>query len=180
MDDKENIEKYWKNFRSQASMVVGYESAVIACTDFMDQYGQATTEDVEENAQGIRVVAHLIRKFEATEDYVSCAKLSRFQQGLEIPEGACEASDLPQFLSNFTTVLLHDVNCQGCWTVLEDNGMTIIQQLNIDTDEGIDGLALVEILHNYFLIRGEIGKCPFLKLLKNQLSETKQNQITKQ
>lgn len=178
MDDKEKIEKYWKNFRSQASMVVGYESAVIACTDFMDQYGQATTEDVEENADGIRVVAQLIRKFEATEDYDSCAKLSRFQNGLEIPEGACEASDLPQFLSNFTTILLHDENCQACWTVIEDNGMTAIQKLNTGTDGVIDGLALIKILHDYFQNKGEIGKCPLLKLLKNQLPETKHNQST--
>lgn len=102
------------------------------------------------------------------------------EQGLEIPEGACEASDLPPFLSNFTTVLLHDKNCQACWTVLEDNGMTAVQQLNGDTDEVIDGLELVEILYDYFLNKGEIGKCPLLKLMKNQLSETKQNEITKQ
>jgi hypothetical protein len=169
MNDKENAEKYWKDFRVQALMVVEYEIAAKACTDFIDQYARATTEDVDENADGIRVVAQLIRKFEAAEDYLSCAKLSRFQNGLEIPEGACEASDLPQFLSNFTTVLLHDENCRGCWTVLEDNGMAAIQQLNTNTDEVIKCLALVENLHEYFLKNGEIGKCPLLKALKDYL-----------
>jgi len=151
-------------------MVVEYEIAAKACTDFMDQYARATTEDVDENADGIRVVAHLIKRFEDSEDYDSCAKLYRFQNGLEIPEGACAASDLPQFLSNFTTVLLHDENCQGCWTVLEDNGITAIQQLNNNTDEVIDCLALVNLLHDYFLNKGEIGKCPLLKQIQGELS----------
>ncbi len=180
MNDKENTERYWKDFRVQAMMVLEYESAAKACTDFIDQYARATTEDVDENADGIRVVAHLIKRFEAAEDYDSCARLARFQNGLEIPEGACEASDLPQFLSNFTTVLLRDENCQGCWTVLEDNGIVAIKQLNDDSDEVIDGLALVEILHVYFLNNGEIGKCPLLKQMKIQLSEMKQNQTTNQ
>lgn len=171
MNDKENTERYWKDFRVQASMVVEYELAAKACTDFINQYARATTENVEENADGIRVVAQLIRKFEAAEDYDSCARLARFQNGLEIPEGACEASDLPQFLSNLTTVLLHDENCQGCWTVLEDNGITAIQQLNTNTDEVIDCLALVDILHDYFLYKGKIGKCPLLKLIKKDLIE---------
>ena len=170
MNDKENTERYWKDFRVQAMMVLEYESAAKACTDFIDQYARATTEDVDENADGIRVVAHLIKRFEAAEDYDSCAKLSRFQNGLEIPEGACDASDLPQFLSNFTSVLLHDENCQGCWTVLEDNRMTAIQNLNTGTDEVIDCLALVDILHDYFLYKGEIGKCLLLKQIQGELS----------
>ncbi len=69
MNDKDNTEKYWKDFRVQALMVVEYEIAAKACTDFINQYARATTEDVDENADGIRVVAQLIRKFEAAEDY---------------------------------------------------------------------------------------------------------------
>ena len=58
--------------------------------------------------------------------------------------------------------------------------MTALQQLNTNTDEVIDCMALVDILHDYFLNKGEIGKCPLLKQMKIQLSEMKQNQTTNQ
>ena len=169
----------WEQYREAAMMVIEYDRASEYCTRFIIENAIPCSENFEPDSTDTTLINVLLQRYEATEDYDTCEKLFRLQNGFKFPEGIC-STDLADFVHSSKAVLHYDRNVLTCWKEIELLGMLALSPVIKKKDDDIDSLILVEKMLDYFQVKREIEKCEVLTRMKQRISFKRQQEYNRQ
>ena len=175
-DEKEiKNEKKEKNVREQyrdaAMMVIDRDPEY--CTRFIIENAIPCPEEFEPDSQGAKLMSLLVERYEAKEDYDTCEKLFRLQNGFKFKEwiGSTELAD---FVRNGEAVLNFEKYILICWKKIELLGMLALAPHVKKKHDDIDSLLLVEMMLDYFRQKGKFKECEKLTLMKQRIQFKRQ------
>ena len=169
----------WEQYRDAATMVINYDQACSYCTQFITENAIPCSENFEPDSNGTTLINVLVERYEAVEDYNTCEKLFRLQNGFKFREGIC-STDLADFVRNGEEVLHLGRNVLTCWKEIELLGMLALAPVVKKKDDDIDSLILVEKMLDYFQQKREFQKCEVLTLMKQRINFKRQQESNRQ
>ena len=169
----------WEQYRDAATMVIEFDRAVESSTRFIIENAIPCSEAFELDSNGTTLINALVERYQSIEDYDTCEKLFRLQNGFKFPEGI-GSPELADFVRNGEAVMHYEKNIFICWKEIELLGMLALAPVVKKKDDDIDSLLLVEKLLDYFHQKKEYQKCEELTLMKQRINFKRQQEYNRQ
>ena len=179
INPKKKEKDVMEQYRDAATMVIEFEEAVERCTQFIIENTFPCAESFELGSNGTTLINVLVERYQAIEDYDTCEKLFRLQNGFKIKEGI-GSTELADFVRNGEAVMHYEKNIFICWKEIELLGMLALAPVVKKKDDDIDSLVLVEKMLDYFHQKKEFQKCEVLTLMKQRINFKRQQEYNRQ
>jgi hypothetical protein len=151
-------QEFWNEFTENVEMACAFPGAHQRIVSFLEKYGCPNIKGFSESIEALRNI------FVSNEDYELCIHLDAPFK-LRATDG-----ELVKFKKDLEIATTNNDNCDICFEVLEANGMLAFEcGYPYVLGTKIKGTRFVTVLLDHFTLKGDINKCSFLHLMKDEL-----------